>query len=50
MMSRCNVIGELVACLSWMVFMWILLGFGTAIIPYQPSMESEATFAQAGQP
>jgi len=46
-MNRTDLIGEIAACIAFMALMIGLLIFGTAIIPYQPGMHSEETYAQS---
>lgn len=48
-MSRRETIGEIAACVSFLVLMFILLVFGSAIIPYQPSPDNEEVLAEARQ-
>lgn len=44
-----STIAEVFACASFLVVMFILLVFGSAIIPYQPSMHSESVWNEGGQ-
>lgn len=47
-MSRLDYIGEIAAGVSICVVTILALFFGHAVMPYQPSMHSEATYASAG--
>lgn len=44
-LSGRELIGEAAACACMFVFLIVLLVFGSAVIPYQPGMHSEATHA-----
>lgn len=48
-MTRFEFLGEIAACASMMVMLVIILVFGTAMMPRQHSMHSEASYREAGQ-
>lgn len=48
-MTPRQLIGEIAACISLFVFLGLLLIFGSAMIPYQPSMNNEAAYHEATQ-
>lgn len=50
-MIRINpiLVQEVLCCLVFLLFMFTVLLFGSAIIPYQPSFGSEATWQEGSQ-
>lgn len=44
-----SIIAEVFACAMFLVFMFALLCFGSVMIPYQPSMGSEAALTEGQQ-
>lgn len=41
-----TIIGEIAACVSMMVLLFVLMVFGYAMGPYQPSMHSETVYLE----
>lgn len=48
-MKALGILGEGLACISFLLFMFMLLIVGNAVMPYQPSMHSEAVYHRSGQ-
>lgn len=48
-MNKRQLLGEIAACACMMIMLALLLVFGSAVIPYQPSPHNETTYAEATQ-